>query len=64
MFSISFSVLKNENGCYDMIPSVLLRLYMLEEKRFPSDHELGWLKTAVKNEALMWLRREIHRTPE
>ena len=63
MFSIAYSVLNNEDDCYDVIQSVMLRLYALEEKLFPSDHELSWLRTVVKNEALMWLRKEKTTAP-
>ena len=58
MFSVAYSVLSNEDDCYDVIQSVMLRLYVLEDKLFPADHELSWLKTVVKNEALMRLRKE------
>ena len=58
MFSVAYSVLNNEDDCYDVIQSVMLRLYTLEEKLFPTDHELSWLKTVVRNEALMRLRKE------
>lgn len=63
MFSVAFSVLNNEEDSYDMIQSVMMRLYQLDETLFPSDHELTWLKTVVKNEALMHLRREKDTTP-
>lgn len=63
MFSISYSVLNNEDDCYDVIQSLMLRLYMLEEGLFPSEHELSWLKTVVKNEVLMHLRKEKASTP-
>ena len=58
MFSVAYSVLSHEDDCYDVIQSVMLRLYLLEDKLFPTDHELSWLKTVVKNEALMRLRKE------
>ena len=63
LFSIAYSVLNNEADCYDVIQSVMLRLYMLEESLFPSDHELSWLRTVVKNEALMRLRKEKATAP-
>ena len=63
LFSIAYSVLNNEADCYDVIQSVMLRLYMLEESLFPSDHELSWLRTVVKNEALMRLRKEKTTAP-
>lgn len=63
LFSISYSVLNNENDSYDVIQNLMMRLYMLDEKLFPVDHELSWLKTVVKNEALMQLRKEKPTVP-
>lgn len=63
MFSVAYSVLNNEADCYDVIQSVMMRLYMLDEKLFPSEHELSWLKTVVKNEALMMIRKEKNTVP-
>ena len=58
LFSVAYSVLNNEEDSYDIIQSVMMRLYQLDENLFPSDHELSWLRTVVKNEALMRLRKE------
>ena len=63
LFSIAYSVLNSEDDSYDVIQSVMLRLYQLDQNLFPSDHELSWLKTVVKNEALMHLRREKSTVP-
>ena len=63
MFGIAYSVLKNENDCYDVIQNVMLRLYALDEALFPMDYEFKWLQTVVKNEALMYLRREKVSSP-
>lgn len=63
LFSIACSVLNSEDDSYDVIQSVMLRLYQLDQNLFPSDHELSWLKTVVKNEALMHLRREKSTAP-
>lgn len=63
MFAVAYSVLKNENDCYDVIQNVMLRLYALDEALFPMDHEFKWLQTVVKNEALMYLRREKVSSP-
>lgn len=58
MFGVAYSVLNNDNDSYDVIQNVMIRLYMLEEKLFPTDHEISWLQTVIKNEALMHLRKE------
>lgn len=58
LFSIAYSVLNSEEDSYDVIQSVMMRLCQLDEKHFPAGHELSWLKTVTKNEALMHLRKE------
>ncbi|MBS6560868.1 MAG: sigma-70 family RNA polymerase sigma factor [Clostridiales bacterium] len=58
MFGITYSILNSESDCYDVIQNVMMRLYMMDESLFPSDHELKWLQTVIKNEALMYLRKE------
>lgn len=63
LFSIAYAVLNNEEASCDVIQSVMMRLYQLDEKLFPRDHELSWLKTVVKNEALMYLRKEKFTVP-
>ena len=63
LFTIAYSVLNSEEDSYDIIQSVMMRLYQLDEALFPSSHELSWLKTVVKNEALMHLRREKATVP-
>ena len=63
MFGIAYSVLNKESDCYDVIQNVMLRLYAMDEQLFPIDHEVAWLHTVVKNEALMYLRREKQTVP-
>lgn len=63
LFSTAYSVLNSEEDSYDVIQSVMMRLYRLDGKLFPAGHELSWLRTVVKNEALMHLRREKATVP-
>lgn len=63
LFSVAYAVLNSEEDSYDVVQSVMMRLYQLDEKLFPRDHERSWLKTVVKNEALMYLRREKAAVP-
>lgn len=63
MFGVAYSVLNKESDCYDVIQNVMLRLYTMEERLFPGDHETAWLHTVVKNEALMYLRKEKQTVP-
>ncbi len=64
LFSVAYSVLNDEDASQDVIQSVMLRLYGLDEKLFPSAHELSWLKTVVKNAALMKLREKWNKMKE
>ena len=63
LFSTAYSVLNSEEDSYDVIQSLMMRLYQLDQNLFPRDHELSWLRTVVKNEALMCLRREKSTVP-
>ncbi len=63
LFSVAYSVLGSEEDSYDVIQAVMMRLYQMDEKLFPSSHAYSWLKTVVKNEALMHLRREKPTVP-
>ena len=63
MFGITYSVLNKESDCYDVIQNVMLRLYTMDERLFPNGHEVAWLHTVVKNEALMYLRRGKQTVP-
>ena len=63
MYSTAYTILNNADDCYDVIQSMMLRLYTLDRDLFPTAHEWGWLQTVVKNEALMRLRREKPTVP-
>lgn len=58
LFSTAYMVLRQESDAMDAVQNAALRLYTMEESLFPSDHELAWLHTVVKNEALMVLRKK------
>ena len=58
LFSTAYMVLRQESDAMDAVQNAALRLYTMDESLFPSDHELAWLHTVVKNEALMVLRKK------
>lgn len=58
LFSTAYAVLRQESDTMDAVQNAALRLYTMDESLFPSDHELAWLHTVVKNEALMVLRKK------
>ena len=58
LFSTAYMVLRQESDAMDAVQNAALRLYTMDESLFPSDHELAWLHTVVKNEALMVQRKK------
>lgn len=58
LFSTAYVVLKQESDAMDAVQNAALRLYTMDESLFPSDHEMAWLHTVIKNEALMVLRKK------
>lgn len=58
LFSTAYAVLNNESDAKDVVQNVALRLYIMDQKLFPADHEMKWLHTVVKNEALMYARKK------
>lgn len=58
IYGIAYSVTADEQMSKDAVQNVLLKLYQLEPNKFPKAHELTWLYTVTKNEALQLLRKE------
>lgn len=58
LFSTAYVVLRQESDAMDAVQNAALRLYTMDESLFPSEHEMAWLHTVVKNEALMFLRKK------
>lgn len=58
MYGIAYSVTGNDELSKDAVQNTLIKLFGLEPHKFPKTHELTWLYTVVKNEALMLLRKE------
>ena len=58
MYGIAYSVTGNDELSKDAVQNTLIKLFGLEPQKFPKTHELTWLYTVVKNEALMLLRKE------
>lgn len=58
IFGIALSLLKNEENCNDIVQLVMSKLYTMSKESFPTSHELTWLYTVTKNEALQFLRKE------
>lgn len=58
MYGIAYSITGNDELSKDAVQNTLIKLFGLEPHKFPKTHELTWLYTVVKNEALMLLRKE------
>ncbi|MBQ4072522.1 MAG: sigma-70 family RNA polymerase sigma factor [Clostridia bacterium] len=52
LYAIAFSILKNHHKSQDVVQDVILRLLQMDEALFPTDGELTWLSTIIKNSAL------------
>lgn len=56
VFAISYSIIKNSEDCEDIVQKVFLKLWNMENEKFPTENETGWLYTLTKNEALDFLK--------
>jgi len=63
IFGVALSVLKREDGCQDVVQLVMSKLYTMPKELFPDSHELTWLYTVTKNEALQLIRKEHFHVP-
>ena len=58
MYGIAYSVTGNDELSKDAVQNTLIKLFGLDQHKFPKEHPLTWLYVVVKNEALMLLRKE------
>lgn len=58
LYGIAFLFVKNEMDAEDIVNNAIYKLLKLEIDLFPKSHISTWLYTFVKNEALMFLRKE------
>lgn len=63
IFGIALSLLKNEENCNDVLQLVMSKLFIMPKEKFPTSHELTWLYTVTKNEALQFMRKERPTVP-
>lgn len=57
IYGIAFSIVKNEVASEDIVHCVAVKLLQLDKEKFPIKFESAWLYSVVKNEALMYLRK-------
>lgn len=63
LYGIAMSVLNDANDAEDVVHNVIIKLYNLDKEKFPKDHELSWLYSVVKNEALDFKRKQKREAP-
>ncbi len=54
----AFSITKNEDNAKDVLQNVFYKLFTMSKDKFPNKGEMTWLYTVIKNEALMYIRKE------
>lgn len=57
MYSIAFSILKNESDSRDAVHNVIVKLLSIKTENCPKTNEEGWLYSVIKNEALDLLKK-------
>lgn len=58
IYGIAFSIVKDPSVSEDIVQNVILRLMATDRANFPLKNQASWLYTVVKNETLMYLRKE------
>lgn len=63
MFSIAFSVTKNEKMSEDVVQNTIYKFLVMDKNLYPSSNVNTWLSSVIKNEALALLRKEKRTVP-
>ena len=63
MYSIAFSVLKNEHDSRDVVHNVIAKLLSMNPASLPNNNEVGWLYTVVKNESIKFAKNNNKASP-
>lgn len=58
IYGIAFSIVKDMSISEDIVHNTMIRLMSMKSSNYPLKYESTWLYTVVKNEALMFLRKE------
>ena len=58
VYSISFSILKNNTDAEDVCQIVFTKIYNVENDKLPTKKESYWLYTLTKNESISFLRKK------
>jgi len=58
VINISFSVVKDRNIAEEISQNVFLKIMQLPKEKLPSQNELSWLYSVVKNHSIEYLRKQ------
>lgn len=58
VINISFSIVKDRTVAEEISQSVFLKIMQLSKEKLPSQNELSWLYTVVKNHSIEYLRKQ------
>lgn len=58
IYGIAYSVTGDDTQSKDVVQNVFIKLFQLKADKFPESHEMTWLYTVTKNEALQVMRKE------
>ena len=56
VYAIVFSVLKNKENSEDVVQKVYMKIWQMENQKFPKSNEGSWLYALTKNEALDFIK--------
>lgn len=58
VYSIAFSIVKNEQDAEDIVQIVFSKIYSIDKNKLPSKNEASWLYSVTKNETInYWKKR-------
>ena len=58
VYGIAFSILKNNADTEDVCQMIFIKIYNMENKKFPTEKEACWLYSLTKNESISYLRKK------
>lgn len=57
VYQIAFSILKNKENTEDVMQNVFAKLMTMPKEKLPTKHEMSWLYSVTKNEAINEIRK-------
>lgn len=58
IYKVAFSILKNDEDSKDVQQNIMLKIIKMKTELLPSQHEVSWLYSVIKNEAINFLKKK------